>query len=110
MSHSELRARLTQLAGLYQLRHDEAKDRFLGIHRGVAIDASEADGVVTLVFGSPTADLRDEITEGFGGFRHCAEAGLEITWFTSSQQRDADGNVSTSPHRCVLEINDSSFE
>ena len=51
MTRGELRGKLEQLANLYRLRHDEAEDRFLGIHRGIGIDASEADGVITLVFG-----------------------------------------------------------
>jgi len=84
------------LAGRYGLTCLEKHQRYQGVYRGIGIEVSESDEVITLVFDSPSADLGEEAAKGFPTFRHCAQARVPSEWFASSQER--------SRNRCLMHV------
>lgn len=106
MASGSLKRGFQRLLFHYGLRYESEAGKFLGLLRGVGVDISHTEETVTFVFGSPAVDLSEEITGGFGGFRHCVNAGLEAEWFSPFPEADAECIESASPCRCVLRVDD----
>jgi len=96
MTRLKIRDCMQLLAERYELKCLEKHRRFQGVYRGIGIEVSESDEVMTLVLDSPSADLEEEAAKGFAGFRHCAEARVPSEWLASSQERTR--------HRCLVHI------
>jgi hypothetical protein len=104
MSRSELQECVSNVAERYALRTLDGSTHALGLHQGTLVDVSEFDGVIELRFGSPLANIGDEILEHFAGFRHCAEAGIPTVWINGLMERDASGHEKASNNACVIRI------
>jgi tetratricopeptide (TPR) repeat protein len=108
MDHRELKDCMQSLAERYQLQYLEEYKRFVGFHRGIGVNACEHEGVITLAFFSPSADIdiSTQIIEDFGGFGNCAEAGLPTNWIEVLKELDVKQRSGlTRSHRgCVLWI------
>src|SRR5438876_9693549 len=96
MSRQELRATLDQLAERYSLRWIEPLQRYVGIHRGVFVEAIGGADEITLIFRSPAADIGDEILEEFAGFEHWRQTGLPSSWIRGLMKKDARGEEDVS--------------
>lgn len=91
---------LQELGEKYSLRFLERSKHFLGIHRGVCVDASEFRGSIHLYVFSLDADISSQVFEKFNGFTHLHDSGVPNSW--------VKGNVITETeldkHGCVLEL------
>lgn len=88
------------MAEKYSLRFLERSKRYLGIHNGVCIDASEFHRSIQIYVFSNDADISSQVLEKFIGFTHLHDSGVPTSW--------VKGNVITETeldkHGCVLEL------
>lgn len=95
MKTRELRAAYAQFIDHYRLRPLPRLKRYVGIYRGVLLCAFEFDGVITLDFFAPTADLGNQPFEKFSGFTHWHDAGLPAAWLRPRDSAETCGCVVT---------------
>jgi hypothetical protein len=103
MFHNNLQMCLEQMAHRYALRWTQRTKRYLGLHRGIVVDACEREGVLTITFSSPTAEVGELVLEDFHAFAHCAEAGLPTAWVKGRMEVDG-GRARVSDHSCLISI------
>ncbi len=82
----------------------------MGIHRGVVVSVSEWDGMLSFLFYSPTASLRDQIPVDFAGFSHIAAAGIQANWIGLVNELDAQGKQGFSATSCSLSLESGRLE
>ena len=88
MKNREMMECIEALANHYQWRYVKDAKEVYGMHRGVGFQVSFWDGIVTLLFFAPGANVGDEILQGFSGFQHFAEAGLPTSWLKGRTEDD----------------------
>jgi len=110
MKRRELRECMERLAGRHQLRFVEKSKCFLGIERGVIVELSEWDAVVTAKLWSPTADIGHQVLEDFAGFVKWHEAGLPTSWISALMESDANGRERISKSGCSVLVDAKRLE
>jgi len=65
MKNREMMECIEALANHYQWRYVKDAKEVYGMHRGVGFQVSFWDGIVTLLFFAPGANVGDEILQGF---------------------------------------------
>lgn len=105
MKTNELRECFQQLVECYSLRYLKKRKRYLGIFKGLCVDASEFDGQIALQFVSPSADIGEQVLEEFAGFQHWIEAGHPASWIRGRVVRDQ-----VDSHGCTVVIDAGRLE
>jgi len=103
MIHDDPRVCLEQLVHRYRLRWTQRTKCFLGLHRGIVVDACEREGILTIMFSSPTAEVGELVLTDFDAFAHCAEAGLPTAWIKGRMEVDGV-HARVSDHSCSFWI------
>jgi hypothetical protein len=81
MNNPEPKTLLEALARKFDLRFVEHEKRYLGVYRGVCIDAWHHAGSLHLYFYSPTVQLTaDDILDKAAGFPSLAKSPIPVEW------------------------------
>jgi len=99
MKKLELKERLAELGEKYGLRYVEKDHRFIGLFRGIFVDAWTYQGSLCIYFYSPTVLLMDAVRENFKSFSNLAETAIPL----SCLQRRMDGS-GAGFQSCILEL------
>ncbi len=110
MDPTGLRDRIQEIADRYRLRPIGLTGRFLGIHRGILVDAREGEGSISILLGSPMADVSGEILREFSGFRNVAGAGVPTGWIAGVMEGPESGRQRASKSFCVVRLDAARIE
>lgn len=107
MKARDVRRCMEQLAEYYDFRQLPKTKTFVGLHRGVIVELSEWDGIITLKFNAPSANVGDEILESFSGFTHWRDADLPSEWLNGVLERNTKD---ASDSGCMLTLDSERLE
>src|SRR3954469_17628057 len=105
MNRREFNACMPKLVEDYQLRWLRKARRYLGLYRGVIIEAYKWEGEIILGMTSPHAQILGQADEKFSGFKNYIDAGLPTEWLTPWRGQIGENGEIYSLQGCAVKIN-----